>query len=178
MRHQEVLPMSNKHLLRIAVDFDGTIVSQDRAYFDLLTPLCFLDDAEYGLRALRKYGHELILWSARSNLALRRSYTLHPGFREQGCPLWLTNPIMHLNEQRYQQMVKFVNDELPGIFSYIDDGMQGKVLADLFIEDRAWNSPATPIDWIEVVRTLTNPEILREYLAPDWDSQFLALVGE
>ena len=75
-------------------------------------------------------------------------------------------------------MVKFVNDELPGIFHYIDDGMQGKVLADLFIEDRAWTSPATPINWIEVVRTLTNPEILREYLAPNWIFQCETLVGE
>jgi hypothetical protein len=158
----------NPHTMRIAVDFDATIVSVDRRYDDFTTPFEFLEGAQQGLYALKNYGHKLILWSTRSNLAIRRSHTLNPPFRTEGCPAWLTEHTKQINERRYEHMVSFVNSQLPGVFHFIDDGMQGKVLADLFIEDRAWSPNPAPIDWFDVMRTLTQPETLRLYLGPDW----------
>jgi len=34
-------------------------------------------------------------------------------------------------------MLAFCDQELAGVFDAVDDGMQGKPLADLFIDDRA-----------------------------------------
>jgi hypothetical protein len=39
---------------------------------------------------------------------------------------------------RYQQMLEFVERELPGVFAAVDDGMAGKLPGvDIFIDDKA-----------------------------------------
>lgn len=133
--------------MRIAIDFDGTIVQQNREYADVMSPLQFMPGAEAGLRALKKAGHELILWSARANLALCGSWWLNPAFPTR--PEWLTDKTIQTNSARRRQMHEFVKTHLPEVFSFIDEGRQGKVLADLFIDDR--NFPLTGVDWDAVV---------------------------
>ena len=124
----------------IAIDFDGTIVRQDgRAYDDLDTPLEFLPGAKEGLLALKKAGHTLLLWSARMSAALLVDPSLDPLVRarvrridhvawERSAPL---------NQARCQQMLDFIDRELPGIFAAIDDGAGGKPQVDCFIDDKA-----------------------------------------
>lgn len=124
--------------MRIAVDFDGTIVDESTAYDDLTTPLQFLPGAKQALLSMRDAGHVLILWSCRSNLALRDDW--------QHNPHWANDPKFDLarweqmhpvHVARWQQMLDFVQRELPGVFTFIDYGNQGKVSADLYLDDRA-----------------------------------------
>lgn len=123
----------------IGVDFDGTIVRQDRPYADTTTPLAFLPGAREGLYALKRAGHTLILYSARTNRALLYTPEHDPlvraGIRKVNLARWEAERPIHW--ARYFQMRAFVAAYLPGVFAVIDDGIQGKPLADLFIDDRA-----------------------------------------
>lgn len=124
----------------IAVDFDNTVVVQDgRAYEDLETPLQFLPSARQGLLALKAAGHILLLYSARANRALRFDPNLDPlvqaGVKRVNMARWVAS--QELNQHRYDQMVVFVNTELPGVFDAVDDGQQGKPSADLYLDDKA-----------------------------------------
>jgi hypothetical protein len=47
-------------------------------------------------------------------------------------------------------MVSFIQREAPGIFDAIDDGQQGKPLADIFIDDRALTFGPRGMDWAEI----------------------------
>jgi len=123
----------------IAVDFDATIVdSRGRGYDDVTAPLVFVPGAKAGLASLKAAGHSLLLYSARANRALREDATLDPmvrsGSRKVHQKTWDADRVM--NQARYQQMLDFVAKELPGVFDAIDDGVQGKPIADLFIDDR------------------------------------------
>lgn len=132
--------------MRIAIDFDGTIVKDDKAYDDLETPLELVEGAEAAIHALARAGHHLIVYSARANLAIREDWKRHPGWLERGYapPGWESSA--RLNELRYQQMVQFILARFgTKTFWYIDDGRQGKVSADLFIDDRAF--PGGTPDW-------------------------------
>lgn len=118
----------------IAVDFDGVIADmRGRAYDDTSVPLRLMPGAKNGLMSLKKAGHVLLLYSARANRAIREDPNLDPlvrsGFRRRYN--------LELNRARYEQMLAFVGSELPGIFDAIDDGVQGKPVVDLFIDDRA-----------------------------------------
>ncbi len=123
----------------IAVDFDGTIVSSNREYTDVETPLEFLHGAKEGLQSLKAADHVIIIYSARANRALRVDPNLDPlvraGLRQLDHDWWERNK--DLNEVRYQQMLEFCKTELDGIVDVIDDGVQGKPCAGLFIDDRA-----------------------------------------
>ena len=123
----------------IAVDFDGTIVDQSHPYADVKTALRFLHGAKDGLAALRRAGHDLVLYSSRANRATRLDWKLNPGWRTGRLPFdekfWAAN--RSLAETRYNQMLEFVAAELPDTFAYVDDGAQGKISADLYIDDRA-----------------------------------------
>lgn len=123
----------------IAVDFDGTVVEQDHAYDDLHTPFRLVTGVDIALQAIKAAGHTLILVSARANRALRIDWRLNPLWREGAVRFnegwWLKN--RELNQKRYEQMVRFVGLKLPGVFDAIDDGLQGKISADLYIDDRA-----------------------------------------
>ena len=123
----------------IALDFDGTVVDDSRPYADTTSPLRLLPGAKEGLAALKKARHTLILWSARSNRALREDPALDPlvraGVKKLDRAAWEEARPIH--QARYQQMISFVKRDLPGVFDAIDDGMVGKVSADLFIDDKA-----------------------------------------
>jgi len=122
----------------IGIDFDGTIVSDDHAYEDLNTPLTFKPGAKEALLALKAAGHFLLLWSARASRAHLEDPTLDPFVRAGVRPLnalrWTER--LPLQQARFDQMVTFIERELPGVF-VIDDGLVGKPSVDLFIDDRA-----------------------------------------
>ena len=138
----------------IAVDFDATVVQQGRPYSDLQRPLLLVPGAKSGLVALRAAEHTLFLCSSRANLALRLDWQLNPLWRAftpaqiQG---WEASREFH--EARYQQMLQFVPIALPGIFAAVDDGRQGKVLADLFIDDKAQRFGARGLLWEQIAAT-------------------------
>lgn len=135
--------------MRIAIDFDGTIVSEETAYDDLETPIEFMPGAESALRLLAA-SHELILYSSRSNTAARLDWRRNPLWRNDATfnvAAWEAEK--PLQEARYQQMLDFVDERLPGVFIYVDDGEQGKLSADLFLDDRAlrMNGGWRSADW-------------------------------
>ncbi len=135
----------------IAIDFDGTLVRDDRDYHDVTTPLEFMPGAKEALVALRAAGHLLVLNSARASRHLREDWGLNPMWRDGLVPFdkyrWAAS--LRTNILRFQQMVQFVNDELPGVFSYIDDGSQGKVSADLYVDDKALRYGMS-VDWPQI----------------------------
>jgi hypothetical protein len=147
----------------LAVDFDGTIVLDDRAYDDLVTPLEFVLGARDALYALRRAGHVLLLYSARANRALREDPALDPlvraGLRRVDRGRWSEDHVLH--EARYRQMCDFVARELPGVFAAIDDGQQGKPDADMFIDDRAitfgHDGAAGAVGWESIARAFGEP---------------------
>ncbi len=124
----------------LAIDFDGTLVSQARSYEDVTTPLQFLPGARRGVLSLRKAGHTLILWSARSSPVLLEDPELDPlvraGVKKADLARW--EKMLPVHHARYQQMLDFVERELPGVFAAVDDGMAGKLpWVDIFIDDKA-----------------------------------------
>ena len=139
----------------MAIDFDNVIVnSKKRAYADTTTPLEFMPGAKEGLRSLKAAGHKLLLYSARSNRALLYSAEWDPlvraGVKRPHEATWAQSRELHW--ARYQQMLAFVRTELAGIFDAVDDGLQGKPLADVFIDDRAlsFGDGADRIGWTQI----------------------------
>ena len=127
--------------MRIFVDFDGTIVDDSHAYDDLRSPLTFLPGARWALLSLKAAGHTLVLFSGRASPRLLYgeesdgTLVLDDGFRR----LLSQDPgkadaQMFLNQQRYRQMLDFVEHELPGVFSAVTADKGG---ADLFVDDKA-----------------------------------------
>ena len=127
--------------MKIAIDFDGTLVDDKHPYDDLETPLRLLPGALDALQAMKRAGHVLIVWSGRANRSIREDWRLDPikrtGMTPQGLEFWKKN--QGLNEARYQQMQDFISAELGGLIDAVDDGRQGKPGADVFIDDRALN---------------------------------------
>ena len=123
----------------ICIDLDGTLVSMDRAYTDLSTPMTLMPGALEALGALKRAGHVLVLYSARANRSLWENPQLDPlvraGVRRVDMEQWEERRELH--KARYDEMLRFVDEQLPGVFDAVDDGAQGKPNADLFIDDRA-----------------------------------------
>lgn len=146
----------------LGVDFDGTLVGQDRPYDDLTTPLQLLPGAKEALIDLKRAGHVLLLYSARANRALRENPDLDPlvraGRRRIHRGAWESARPLH--EARYQQMVKFVAEALPGLFDAVDDGQQGKPVCDLFIDDHVIRigDGINSVGWPQIARMLGEPE--------------------
>lgn len=121
----------------IAIDFDRTLVADGP--YDATTPLRLLPGAKEALMSLRAAGHQLVLWSARSSPALLKDPMLDPlvraGAKRANLRLWeLQRPV---HQARYDQMVAFVEAELPRLFNAVDDGAAGKFEFDLVIDDKA-----------------------------------------
>lgn len=125
--------------MKIAIDYDGTVVKMNRPYDDVETPPELVDGVERALRSLKAAGHVLLLWSARSSRALLFDPMLDPFIRAGVVPLdmnrWRSS--QGLNVARHAQMLTFVATRLPGIFDAVDDGAGGKPNVDLFLDDRA-----------------------------------------
>lgn len=146
----------------IAIDFDDTVVEQDHPYEDLEAPLRLKPGAADGLRALKHAGHTLLLWSARANRALREDPEFNPlvraGLTRIDRARW--ERMRPVNIARYNQMVAFVEVELPRIFDAVDDGVQGKPCVDLFIDDRAmrYGAGALGMTWRQIAHTYGEPD--------------------
>lgn len=119
----------------IAIDFDGTIVPR------MNPPLRLFEGARDGLLSLKNAGHILLLYSARANRAVRFNPDLNPLLRGMPSAFTAEDRLRTTQAHRllFDEMVAFVNRELPGVFDAIDDGQQGKPLADLFIDDKVVN---------------------------------------
>lgn len=123
----------------IAIDFDGTVVEQPMDPCSPDEELCLRPKARAGLLALKDAGHTLVLHSARSNMALRLDWKLNP--------LWADGVVLFdpdrwaverdFWEASHRRMEAFVDQQLPGVFDAVDQGMQGKPVADLYLDDRA-----------------------------------------
>ena len=130
----------------IACDFDGVVVDmRGRSYDDVKTPLRLMPGAKEGLLSLKRAGHVLLLYSARANRALRKDPAFDPLRRMRGHDPEKTRKALELNQARYEQMLIFVSTALPDVFDAVDDGVQGKPVADLFIDDRALRYGAGPL---------------------------------
>ena len=142
------------------IDFDNTVVVQEgRDYEDVDTPLEFMPNARAGLHSLKAAGHVLLLYSARANRALRIDPELDPlvraGIKKVSVGWWESNK--ELNQARFEQMVEFVNHELSGIFDAIDDGVQGKPSADVYLDDKALRLGPGAQTWASVADMYGEP---------------------
>ena len=137
----------------IAVDFDGVIVGQDRPYADVTTPLQLMPYAKEGLESLKRAGHTILLYSARANRALLFTPEWDPlvraGVRRPHEAAWGQAKALHW--ARFHQMQEFVTAELPGLIDAIDDGLQGKPMADLFIDDRSFEFGLGAKGWTDLM---------------------------
>ena len=128
----------------IAVDFDGTIVKDNPRNTEAVD-LLPRDGALEALRALKRAGHTLLLYSTRANRALREDPDLDPlvraGIRRVDREAWRKAQPLH--QRRFSAMAAWVATHLPGVFDAIDDGGQGKPDVDLFIDDRALSAHST-----------------------------------
>lgn len=143
----------------IAVDFDGVIVGKNRQFADVLTPFQPMPYAKEGLKALKAAGHTLLLYSARSNRALLYTPEWDPlvraGVKRPNEAAWTASKDLHWS--RFQQMLEYVQAEFKDVFDAIDDGLQGKPMADLFIDDRAAEFSADGHGWFEIAQVYGDP---------------------
>lgn len=155
--------------MKICVDFDGTVVDRSGYYNDTTTPLEPMPGALEGLRVLVR-SHTVILSSCRSNTALRLDWRRNP--------LWRNDPDfdveqwdveLPVHKARYEQMLAYVEEHLQGVFAFIDDGSQGKILADLYLDDEAlrMNGGWLSADWDVVQQVYGVPNVAVEDGAPE-----------
>jgi hypothetical protein len=127
------------------------VVDDSQPEYDLKTPLVFMPGADLVLRLLKASGHVLILSSGRSNLALREDWQRNPLWAKRLEPFdqvkWAKEKIIH--QARYDQMLDFIDKNLPDVFAYIDNGNQGKISADVYLDDKAirMNGGWLSLDW-------------------------------
>lgn len=133
----------------LALDFDGTLVSDAHAYEDLTSPLELMPGALEALRTLKAAGHVILIYSARTNKALTEDWKLNPLWAEGIVPFdeerWRRN--LPLNQARLEQMFQFILENLAGLVDAVDVGTQGKPTGvDIFIDDRNHAG----VDWLEI----------------------------
>ncbi|MCK4357829.1 MAG: hypothetical protein KAW92_03675 [Candidatus Cloacimonetes bacterium] len=96
---------------RVAIDFDGTIVENK---YPKIGPL--KDNAVHAINLLKELGCYIIITSCRTNS------TLYPSL------------LARANQAQIMQMF-LIKNGIP--FDEVDDGCQGKVVADVYIDDHA-----------------------------------------
>lgn len=117
-----------------AIDFDGVIVP-DGYPLDAKN-LVLLPGVKNGLLKLKKAGHILLLYSARSNKAAMINSEFDPLVRA-GKVQPASDKTRNITANKYREMVIFIEEKLPDIFDAIDDGRQGKPYADVYIDNKA-----------------------------------------
>lgn len=145
-----------------AIDFDGTIVEQDKPYDQVDGEFNFVPGAREALWALKRAGHTLLLWSNRASHALRKDWTSNPLWRADtktwAVAIQRVEASYQLNEQRYQEMLDFVERELPGLFDAIDNGEGSKPIVDKFVDDKAVQLGGSGVSWEELRTTHGEPD--------------------
>jgi hypothetical protein len=140
----------------ISIGFDGVLV-EDRPLDDFVSPMTLKPWAREALDSLKRADHALVLASSRANLALRENWRLNPLWLYGKVPLnveaWERNRPMH--QQRWFQMLHFIEDNLKDVFDAVDDGRQGKFPSDLIIDHRSVGSGE--IDWYAIARQYGEP---------------------
>ena len=141
----------------IVVDFDSTLVDEwGRKFSDTTSPLKLMAGARKALEAMQRAGHLVVVASGRANRALRVDPELDPLVRDGVVKLnraaWEAEQPIH--EARYQQMVQFCATTLKGLVDAVDDGGQGKPVADLYIDDRAlrFGGGVDGHSWFDIAR--------------------------
>ena len=137
-----------------AIDFDGTLVEQDKPYADTWSEPKLKPGAVQALVALKAAGHVLVLWSGRNNKSRVTLAELDPLVRAGVRPDRLTDASRQIEADRYRQMTHFIEQTLPGLFDAIDDGRCGKIAADVFVDDKAIQfGGAGGATWADIART-------------------------
>jgi hypothetical protein len=138
----------------ICIDFDSTLVDEwGRRFSDTTSPLKLMGGARKALQAMKAAGHVVLVSSARANRALRIDPELDPlglvGFDRK---VWEAEQPLH--EARYQQMVQFCATTIKGLVDAVDDGGQGKPVADVYIDDRAlrFGGGVDGHNWFDIAR--------------------------
>ncbi|MFM2153885.1 MAG: hypothetical protein RL199_2320 [Pseudomonadota bacterium] len=141
----------------ICIDFDSTLVDEwGRKFADVTTPLKLMGGARKALQAMKAAGHVVLVSSARANRALRIDPELDPLVRSGVVKLdraaWEAEQPLH--EARCQQMVQFCATTLKGLVDAVDDGGQGKPVADVYIDDRAlrFGGGVDGHNWFDIAR--------------------------
>jgi len=109
----------------VAIDFDGTIV--EHKYPDI-GPL--KENVIRCIRLLKEMGCYIIITSCRTNSVLYRS-------------------LLQRANQAHIMQIFLIENNIP--FDEVDDGTQGKVVADVYIDDRAIRFEN---NWEEIVRII------------------------
>lgn len=149
----------------IVVDFDGTVVRRQ----PIGRPLELMPGVEHGLAALKAAGHTLVLCSSRANRSRRFDPELDPLVRAGVRRVDRRNleRDQRKAQDRYQEMLDFVELELPDFFDAIDDGTQGKLVADLYIDDKAAHHNPFGIPgsmaWQEIAELYGDPSRIDEF---------------
>jgi len=137
----------------IAVDFDGTVVERSHDYGEPKEKLYVLPEARIALQSLKSAGHTLILTSCRANTAQRKDWRKNPLWENGIVPFdeknWADSQLKW--ERAYHNMIRCINRDLRGVFDAIDSGDQGKVIAHLYLDDRAFR--ITHGSWKTVAET-------------------------
>lgn len=141
----------------IAIDFDSTLVDEwGRKFSDTTSPLKLMSGARKALEAMKRAGHLVVVSSARANRALRIDPELDPlvrlGLVRVDRKAWEAEQPLH--EARYRQMVNFCATTLKGLVDAVDDGGQGKPVADVYIDDRAlrFGGGVDGHNWFDIAR--------------------------
>ena len=141
----------------ICIDFDSTLVDEwGRKFSDVTTPFKLMGSARKALEGMRAAGHHVVVYSARANRALREDPMLDPLARVGAVKVdivqWTKEQPLH--EARYRQMVQFCETSLRGLVDAVDDGRQGKPVADVYIDDRAlrFGGGVDGHNWFDIAR--------------------------
>ena len=142
------------------IDFDGTVIEQPKSPGDPAEDMQLRPGAARVLLALRQAGHILVLSSARSNPAHRLDWRLNPLWTSGAVPFderaWeRSQPFW---EAAHQLMLKFIDTYLPDVFHAVDEGQQGKVVADVYLDDRGFRMGRRSWAEVEMLYAQTSKE--------------------
>jgi glutaredoxin len=122
----------------IAIDYDGTIVKH---VFPL--PGEPLEGVKEAFALFKKLGYRLLIYSC-------RTCRWYPEiFRKDGEPMGL--------ECSYAQDMKRVLDENQIPYDEIDDGLKGKPVAEIYIDDKGWRFNGNWAETAALVAALLGP---------------------
>lgn len=114
-----------KDYLTIAVDFDGTLVTNK--YPDIGEPLqgfTFNRTLIEEMKLLRTHGHKVILWTCRSGLLLKEAISF---CKKQGLDFDAVNDNLEEDKEFWKDSVEWS----------VTNGKARKIYADMYIDDRA-----------------------------------------